>query len=82
MSLSGKWQANNGNVDIFIVQNDKLVTVNWTQTNPYWNYAAGVVSEGHVSMSFADKSGTQFRGEITADGNRINWPNGSYWTRA
>ena len=81
MSLSGKWEGSNGNVDINIVQNGKVVTVNWTESNPYWNYAAGVVAGSTAWMSFASSEGEQLRGEVSPDGYTIAWSNGTSWMR-
>ena len=80
MSLSGKWKANNGNVDIFIVQTGEVFVVNWTEPNPYWNFAAGVVAGNNVRISFGGDGGTQTHGQLSGD--RIKWANGSSWSRA
>lgn len=79
MTLTGKWSASNGNKDIFIIQNGITVLVNWTETNPYWNYAAGIVKDNEVKMSFG--AGDQSSGVISPGWDRINWSNGSSWTR-
>ena len=42
--------------------------------------ASGQVDEnGHITL---DVSGIRFEGSVTADGNHINWQDGTYWTRA
>jgi hypothetical protein len=42
--------------------------------------AAGSVDKnGHIEM---DALFGKFQGDVTADGNHINWVDGSYWTRA
>ena len=79
-SLTGEWKASNGNVDIFVIQNGVTVLVNWTQQNPYWNYAAGTVKDSQVKMTFGG-TGSQ-SGTISSDGNKITWESPSnYWTR-
>ena len=77
--LTGKWQASNGNVDIFIIQNGVTVSVHWTQNNPYWNYASGTTKGDSIKMTFGGTGSDG--GTISGDGDRINWDNGSYWTR-
>jgi len=38
-----------------------------------------VDERGHLSLvAFGEKS----EGDVTADGNHINWKDGTYWTRA
>lgn len=42
--------------------------------------ASGSVDKnGHIEM---DALFGKFEGDVTADGNHINWVDGSYWTRA
>ncbi|MBU7586673.1 MAG: hypothetical protein KAF91_28065 [Nostoc sp. TH1S01] len=79
MTLTGKWSANNGNKDIYVIQNGITVLVHWTETNPYWNYSSGVVTNNGVNMSFG--GGDQFSGTISQDGKTITWSNGSSWSR-
>ncbi len=79
MSLAGKWAASNGGQDIFIVQSGIVLQVNWTQDNPYWNEAAGIVKDNQVKMSFG--SGDQQSGNVSADGNTITWGNNTSWSR-
>ena len=80
MPLSGKWEADNGNIDIFIVQTGEVFVVHWTEPNPYWNYAAGVAIDNEVRISFGGRGGTQTDGHY--DGDSIRWSNGSAWYRA
>ncbi len=75
--LTGKWEASNGNINIFIIQNGVTVLVHWTQDNPYWNYASGTTQGDSVKMTFGGKG--QDSGKI--NGDTINWDNGSSWTR-
>jgi hypothetical protein len=35
--------------------------------------------KGHLTL---EVFGTQYEGNVTADGNHINWQDKSYWTRA
>ena len=79
MAITGKWSANNGNKNIFIIQNGVTVLVHWTETNPYWNYASGIVKDNQVKLSFG--AGDQASGTISTDGNGISWSNGSSWSR-
>ncbi|TBR60381.1 hypothetical protein BLD44_005545 [Mastigocladus laminosus UU774] len=79
MTLTGKWSADNGNKDIYVIQNGVTVLVHWTETNPYWNYSSGIVKNNEVKMSFG--GGDQLSGTIATDGSKISWNNGSSWSR-
>ncbi len=80
MTLTGKWEASNGNVDIFIIQNGVTVLVHWTQQNPYWNYASGTTKDNNVKMTFGGTG--QDSGTISSGWDKISWDNGSSWSRA
>ena len=79
MTLTGKWAASIDDVDIFVIQNGVTVLVNRTPQNPYWNYASGTTKDNNVKMTFGGTG--QDSGTISSGGDKINWDNGSSWSR-
>ena len=74
VNLEGKWIAQGGSCSIQ-QQGDRLQLGDTKDCQ-----ASGRVDkEGHLTLDF---SGIKFEGFVTADGNHINWQDGSYWTRA
>ncbi|NEO32518.1 MAG: hypothetical protein F6K36_19220 [Symploca sp. SIO3C6] len=80
-TLSGIWEASNGNRDIVVIQKGDKILVHWKEQNPYWNYAEGTVREGEdiVSMSFGGSE--QKAGCISPYFDSITWGNGNSWTK-
>ena len=73
-SLDGKWIAQGGSCSIR--QHGRSLDLGDTKDC----LATGHVDEdGHITL---DVSGIRFEGAVTADGNHINWQDGTYWTRA
>ena len=74
VNLQGQWIAQAGHCSIQ-QQGDMLQLGDTSDCQ-----ASGRVDEkGHLTLDF---HGFQFEGFVTADGNHINWNDGSYWTRA
>jgi hypothetical protein len=74
IDLNGQWFAQVGSCSIQ-QQGDRLQLGDTKDC-----LTTGHVDEnGHLRLDF---SGIKFEGFLTADGNHINWQDGSYWTRA
>ena len=74
VNLQGRWMAQVGSCSIE-QQGDRLQLGDTNDCQ-----ASGRVDEkGHLTLEF---HGIPFEGSVTADGNHINWMDGSYWTRA
>ena len=74
VNLDGKWVAQDGSCSIQQL-GDRLQVGDTKDCQ-----ASGRVDEkGHLTLDF---SGIKLEGFVTADGNHINWEDGSYWTRA
>jgi poly(beta-D-mannuronate) lyase len=74
INLTGKWISLDGGCDVH--QHGNLVKFGDTKDC----LAAGSVDKkGHLILN---AFGGKFEGDVTADGNHINWIDGTYWTRA
>ena len=74
IDLNGEWVAQNESCSIS-QHGDRLETGDTRDC-----LSTGRVDDkGHLTMDF---SGIEFEGSVTADGNHIDWQDGSYWTRA
>jgi poly(beta-D-mannuronate) lyase len=74
INLTGLWIAQDGSC--FVRQQGNSVRSGDTKDC----VASGSVDQkGHLVL---DAFGGKFEGDVTADGNHINWVDGSYWTRA
>jgi len=74
INLTGRWIALDGGCVVH--QQGNLVKSGDTKDC----LAAGSVDKkGHLIL---DAFGGKYEGDVTADGNHINWTDGSYWTRA
>ncbi len=74
IDLNGEWVAQNESCSIS-QHGDRLETGDTRDCLS----TGGVDDKGHLTMDF---SGIEFEGSVTADGNHIDWQDGSYWTRA
>jgi len=74
IDLTGTWIAMDGSCELH-QQGDRVRSGDSKDCS-----AAGSVNKnGHLVM---DALFGKFEGDVTADGNHINWVDGSYWTRA
>ncbi|HUB53444.1 MAG TPA: alginate lyase family protein [Terracidiphilus sp.] len=74
IDLTGKWMAQVGSCSI--QQQGAQLKIGDTRD---CQGSGSVDDKGHLALEF---SGVKFEGSVTADGNHINWQDGSYWTRA
>jgi poly(beta-D-mannuronate) lyase len=74
LNLTGTWIATDGSCVLH--QQGSLVR---SGDSKDCSATGSVDKNGHLVM---DASFGKFEGDVTADGNHINWVDGSYWTRA